>query len=128
MPDTIIDTLEAIKLFLYTDNTAFVISADEQLIEYAVSKRFPKIEGIRDSVSRDYLEKLIQYPIRIPQLGSSGNRNLYQFAIYILYILKMDLMMFVKKFCKRKMNRYLVLFILSKIVKSLLKAQLILKI
>lgn len=71
MPDTIIDTLEAIKLFLYTDNTAFVISADEQLIEYAVSKRFPKMEGIRDSVSRDYLEKLIQYPIRIPQLSSS---------------------------------------------------------
>lgn len=70
MPDTIIDTLEAIKLFLYTDNTAFVISADEQLIEYAVSKRFPKMEGIRDSVSSDYLEKLIQHPIRIPQLGS----------------------------------------------------------
>lgn len=70
MPDTIIDTLEAIKLFLYTNNTVFIISADEQLIKYAVSKRFPRVEGIRDSVSSDYLEKLIQHPIRIPQLGA----------------------------------------------------------
>lgn len=71
MPDTVIDTLEAIKLFLYSENTVFIISADEQLIKYAVSKRFPKVDGIRESVSSDYLEKLIQHPIRIPQLGLS---------------------------------------------------------
>lgn len=70
-PDTVIETLEAIKLFLYVKNTAFVISADEHLIKYAVSKRFPEIQGIKTAVSRDYLEKLIQYPIRIPQLGTS---------------------------------------------------------
>ncbi|MHB8580966.1 MAG: KAP family P-loop NTPase fold protein [Ignavibacteriaceae bacterium] len=70
-PDTVIETLEAIKLFLYVDNTVFVISADEHLIKYAVSKRFPEIQGIKTAVSRDYLEKLIQYPIRIPQLGTS---------------------------------------------------------
>jgi predicted KAP-like P-loop ATPase len=70
-PDTIIETLEAIKLFLYVGNTAFVISADEHLIKYAVSKRFPEIQGIKTAIGRDYLEKLIQYPIRIPQLGTS---------------------------------------------------------
>ena len=35
-PDTIIPTLEAIKLFLFVSNTAFIIGADEELVRYAV--------------------------------------------------------------------------------------------
>ena len=70
-PDTIIGTLEAIKLFLFTKNTAFVIGADERLIKYAVRRRFPEIPGEAAEVGRDYLEKLIQYPIRIPPLNST---------------------------------------------------------
>lgn len=70
-PDTVIETLEAIKLFLYVDGTVFIISADERLIEYSVRKRFPELSVSKNSVSRDYLEKLIQHPIRIPQLNKS---------------------------------------------------------
>ena len=71
-PATVIDTLEAIKLFLFVDNSAFVIGADERLIKYAVKKRFPEIQGTdRFDVGRDYLEKLIQFPVRIPQLSQS---------------------------------------------------------
>lgn len=69
-PDTIIGTLEAIKLFLFTKNTAFVIGADERLIKYAVKRRFPEVPGENLEVGRDYLEKLIQYPIRIPPLNA----------------------------------------------------------
>lgn len=69
-PDTIIGTLEAIKLFLFTKNTAFVIGADERLIKYAVRRRFPEIPGDNTEVGRDYLEKLIQYPVRIPPLNT----------------------------------------------------------
>jgi predicted KAP-like P-loop ATPase len=69
-PDTVIGTLEAIKLFLFTKSTAFVIGADERLIRYAVRRRFPEIPGDATEVSRDYLEKLIQYPIRIPPLNT----------------------------------------------------------
>ncbi|MFL6209210.1 MAG: P-loop NTPase fold protein [Pyrinomonadaceae bacterium] len=36
-PDTIIETLEAIKLFLFVPGTAFILGADERLIEYAIS-------------------------------------------------------------------------------------------
>ncbi|MDV3752590.1 KAP family P-loop NTPase fold protein [Elizabethkingia anophelis] len=68
-PDTIIGTLEAIKLFLFTKKTAFVIGADERLIKYAVRRRFPEVPGENVEVGRDYLEKLIQYPIRIPPLN-----------------------------------------------------------
>lgn len=69
-PDTIIGTLEAIKLFLFTKKTAFIIGADERLIKYAVRRRFPEIPGDSTEVGRDYLEKLIQYPIRIPPLNT----------------------------------------------------------
>jgi predicted KAP-like P-loop ATPase len=70
-PDTIIGTLEAIKLFLFTKNTAFVIGADERLIKYAVRRRFPEVPGDIIEIGRDYLEKLIQYPVRIPPLSTS---------------------------------------------------------
>ncbi|MCE7053892.1 KAP family NTPase [Algoriphagus sp. AGSA1] len=69
-PDTVIGTLEAIKLFLFTKNTAFVIGADERLIKYSVKRRFPEVPGDNMEVGRDYLEKLIQFPIRIPELNT----------------------------------------------------------
>jgi hypothetical protein len=69
MPDTIIETLEAIKLFLYVHKTTFILGADERLVQYAVRRRFPDLPGERVEVGRDYLEKLVQFPVRIPPLG-----------------------------------------------------------
>jgi len=68
-PDTVIETLEAIRLFLYVERTVFIIGADERLVKYAVRRQFPQIPGENAEVGRDYLEKLIQFPIRIPQLS-----------------------------------------------------------
>lgn len=68
-PDTILNTLEAIKLFLFNGNVAFVIGADERHISYAVKSKFKDIEGIQIDIGKEYLEKLIQYPIRIPRLN-----------------------------------------------------------
>lgn len=44
-PDTILETLEAIRLFLFTGNSIFIIGADERHISYAVKRKFDKIEG-----------------------------------------------------------------------------------
>lgn len=71
LPDTIIDTLEAIKLFLFVPGTAFVIGADERLVQYAVRQRFPELPGTETEVGRDYLEKLVQVPIRVPPLSGA---------------------------------------------------------
>lgn len=70
-PGTVIETLEAIKLFLFVPHTAFILGADERLIRYAVRKRFPELDqpGERIEVGSQYLEKLVQFPIRIPPLG-----------------------------------------------------------
>lgn len=69
-PDTILDTLEAIKLFLFKGKVAFIIGADERHISYAVKSKFNDIEGIQIDIGKEYLEKLIQYPIRIPRLNA----------------------------------------------------------
>lgn len=70
-PDTIISTLEAIKLFLFVKKSVFIISADERLINYAVKKRFPELPSSDYDVSKDYIEKLIHFPIKIPSLSES---------------------------------------------------------
>lgn len=83
LPDVAIETLEAIRLFVFTPRTAFVVAADEAMIEYAVRKHFPDLPestGPRD-YARNYLEKLIQVPFRIPPLGETETR------IYILLLL-----------------------------------------
>ena len=69
-PDTILDTLEAIKLFLFTGKTAFILGADERHIAYAVKSKFKDIEGQEIDIGKEYLEKLVQYPIKIPRLDS----------------------------------------------------------
>mgnify|MGYP001412104892 CR=1 FL=1 len=76
LPEPAIETLEAVRLFVFTERTAFVVAADEAMIEYAVRKHFPELPdttGPRD-YARNYLEKLIQVPFRIPALGETETR------------------------------------------------------
>lgn len=74
LPKVTIETLEAVRLFMFSKSTAFVIAADEAMIEYAVRNHFPDLpedDNIRTGFeySKRYLEKLIQVPFRIPALG-----------------------------------------------------------
>lgn len=78
-PSRLVETLEAIKLFLSVDNVAFVIGADQRIVRYAIAKRYEtgRIEeaerratGQLDLVT-DYLEKLIQIPYYLPRLSAS---------------------------------------------------------
>jgi predicted KAP-like P-loop ATPase len=79
LPETTISTLEAIRLFLFIKNTAFVIAADEEMIKYAVRRHF---EGVDDAVATNYFDKLIQVPIRVPALGTQEVRA-YLMLLYV---------------------------------------------
>lgn len=83
LPEVAIETLEAIRLFVLTSKTAFVIATDETMIEYSVRKHFPDYPETSGSqtYARNYLEKLIQVPFRIPSLGK------YETKIYVLLLL-----------------------------------------
>jgi predicted KAP-like P-loop ATPase len=75
-PDRLIENLEAIKLFLNVEKTAFVIGADPRIVRHAIEHRYKtdSIENADDPNSRnkrivsDYLEKLIQVPYYLPKL------------------------------------------------------------
>jgi predicted KAP-like P-loop ATPase len=80
LPPTTIATLEAIRLFLFLRNTAFVIAADNEMIKHAVRQHF---EGINDDVLvTNYFDKLIQVPIRVPPLGTQEVRA-YMMLLFI---------------------------------------------
>ena len=76
LPQIAIETLEAIRLFLFVPRAAFVIAADEGMIEYAVRQHFPDLPVTTGpaTYARNYLEKLIQVPFRLPSLGYAETR------------------------------------------------------
>ncbi|WP_137390416.1 KAP family P-loop NTPase fold protein [Rhodoligotrophos defluvii] len=80
LPETTISTLEAIRLFLFLKNTAFVIAADNDMIKHAVRRHF---EGVPDDLLvTNYFDKLIQMPIRVPPLGTQEVRA-YMMLLFV---------------------------------------------
>lgn len=73
LPPTVIGTLEAIRLFLFMDRTAFVIAADDRMIKEAVRLHF-KDARLDDDLVVSYFDKLIQVPLRVPPLGVNEAR------------------------------------------------------
>lgn len=81
LPGTAISTLEAMRLFLFMDRTAFVIAADEKMIRQSVKAHF-KEAALDDELVTNYFDKLIQIPIRVPPLGTQEVRA-YLFLLFI---------------------------------------------
>jgi predicted KAP-like P-loop ATPase len=80
LPETTISTLEAIRLFLFLKNTAFVIAADNEMIKHAVRRHF---QGVEDELLvTNYFDKLIQVPIRVPPLGTQEVRA-YMMLLFV---------------------------------------------
>lgn len=76
LPSVAVETLEALRLFLFVEGTVFIIAADEAMIEYAVRQHFPGLpysEGPA-AFTRNYLEKLIQIPFRLPPMSADEAR------------------------------------------------------
>lgn len=68
-PDTVLDVFEAMRLFLFVDGMSFIIGADERLIQYAIKTKYKEVPGNNIDIGKEYLEKVIQYPVTIPQLN-----------------------------------------------------------
>ena len=68
LPETAVSTLEAMRLLLFVDRTAFIIAADEQMIRNGVKAHFGDVE-LTEGLITSYFDKLIQVPITVPHLG-----------------------------------------------------------
>lgn len=79
LPDVAIGTLEAIRLFLFIEGTAFVIAADEDMVRHSVAKHFqdPNARHVHD-----YLDKVIQVPFQVPQVGV-GDLRAYMYSLFV---------------------------------------------
>ncbi|TCD08600.1 NTPase [Pedobacter frigidisoli] len=113
-PDRIIENLEAIKLFLNVDKTAFIIGADPRIVRHAIEFRY-KTDSIQRADDRetrnqrivsDYLEKLIQLPYNLPRLSDSEVET-YMTLLFCKISLGDSYTSVLAEFCRqREENRY----------------------
>ena len=94
-PERVIENLEAIKLFLSVPSTAFVIGADPRIVEHAIRLRYAERAGGDETqeskrLVKDYLEKVIQIPYRLPRLSSSEIETYMSLLFCGLYLGKED--------------------------------------
>ncbi|HDT6574878.1 TPA: hypothetical protein QFT23_000976 [Bacillus cereus] len=85
-PDRIVETLEAIKLFLSVEKTTFIIAMDEDVITYSIKRKYPQLEEIDIDVSNDYIEKIIQLPIRVSELSEIDVKNYMLLLVCEMYL------------------------------------------
>ena len=74
-PERIIEILEVIKLFLAVERTTFIIAADENVIKYSIREKYPPMNGFDVELDKEYIEKIIQLPIYIPELSAKDIQN-----------------------------------------------------
>ena len=102
-PERIIEILEAIKLFLAVDRTTFIIAADENVIKYSIREKYPPMNGFDVELDKEYIEKIIQLPIYIPELSSKDIQNYLLLLVSQSYLKKRSFEHLIAKIFERKM-------------------------
>lgn len=69
LPDTVLDVFEAVRLFLNAERTAFVIAADQRVVQAAVEHSYKDMLDRNPKIGTDYLEKILQVTISVPPLS-----------------------------------------------------------
>ena len=69
LPRTVIETLEAIRLFLHVPKTGYVIAADPRAVRGAIQFHYPEQAARGEGLGIDYLEKMWQFTVTIPSLS-----------------------------------------------------------
>ncbi|GAA1344291.1 KAP family P-loop NTPase fold protein [Arthrobacter roseus] len=72
LPETVVDTLEAIRLFLSAKGMSFIIAADEDRVAEAIQQRLgttPASNQEEEAPAKLYLHKIVQTTIPLPGLS-----------------------------------------------------------
>lgn len=92
LPDTVVDTLEAIRLFLSAKGMSFVIAADEDRVADAIQQKLKASPVERDgdeTPAKLYLHKIVQTTIPLPGL-SRFDTQAYLFLLLVRSELEAD--------------------------------------
>ncbi|MDQ7991228.1 MAG: P-loop NTPase fold protein [Propionicimonas sp.] len=91
LPDTVVETLEAIRLFLSAKGMSFVIAADEDRVAEAIQQKFRTAEanGEEEDPAKLYLHKIVQTTIPLPAL-SRFDTEAYLFLLLAKGDLELD--------------------------------------
>lgn len=85
LPDTVVDTLEAIRLFLSTKGMSFVIAADEDRVADAIQQKLmiaPDNNAEGEPPAKLYLHKIVQTTVPLPGL-SRFDTQAYLFLLLV---------------------------------------------
>ncbi|WP_245849413.1 KAP family P-loop NTPase fold protein [Mycobacterium palustre] len=71
LPETVVETLETMRLFLSVPKMSFVIAADEDRVADALRDRYPRSEPSdeEEEPARLYLHKIVQTTLKLPALS-----------------------------------------------------------
>jgi hypothetical protein len=124
MPDTALDVLEAIKIFLGDVRCVFIVAADEQLIGQGLRLRYrdlleaggqQEVQELLTRKGREYFEKIIQLHIPLPPTTSEQTHKFLvaQFprwlaATDIISVAVGDNPRRLKQYCERLLYSYAV--------------------
>ena len=102
-PERIIEILEVIKLFLAVDRTTFIIAADENVIKYSIREKYPPMNGFDVELDKEYIEKIIQLPIYIPELSAKDIQNYLLLLVAQSYLEQESFSRLIAKIFEEKM-------------------------
>lgn len=68
LPNVVVESLEAIKLFLSVERIVFILAADEGIVRSAIASRLDTTAG-QAAFADLYMEKIVQLPFTIPALS-----------------------------------------------------------
>lgn len=92
LPDTVVETLETIRLFLSVPKMSFVIAADEERVADAIATRYPPPSGAQageETPAQLYLHKIVQTSVPVPAL-SDFDAEAYLVLLQIRSLVKPD--------------------------------------
>ena len=101
-PERIIEILEVIKLFLAVERTTFIIAADENVIKYSIREKYPPMNGFDVELDKEYIEKIIQLPIYIPELSAKDIQNYLLLLVAQSYLKQESFKLLITKLFEEK--------------------------
>ena len=84
-PECITQTLDAVRLVMSLERVAVIIAIDDRVAFQAVAKHYEKLgDKVRpgSAIARDYLGKIIQLPINLPQPGTSDLQGFIRHSLF----------------------------------------------